>query len=99
MNIFTALNSAINLLYSLDDMDYYAHKMNVGSTEQKLIGEVLNRLDVAEVAFQLEIVRTLLIGSKVKYDTLQELLQRGMPLYGYTSSERGIKNEQNNRNS
>ena len=87
LKMLTDLNAAIDLLYRLDDIDYYAHRMNVGATEQKLIGKVLDELDVAEVAFQLEIVRTLLIGSKVKYETLQELLERGMSLYGYTSKE------------
>ena len=93
LKMLTDLNVAIDLLYRLDDIDYYAHRMNVGGTEQELIGKVLNELDVSSVAFQLEIVRTLLIGSKVKYEILQELLERGMPLYGYTSDERGIKDD------
>lgn len=87
LRFLTALNTAIDLMFSLDDFAYYSHQMNVSSHYTELIEQIIEKLDVAEIAFQLEVIRTLLIGGKVRYEFLQEVLKRGLPLHGYVKKE------------
>lgn len=83
LRILTALNNIIDFLYDLDDITYITHEMNTHADIDRMVGDVVCDLDPAEVASKLEIVRTLLFGSKVDYNTLQKALEDGLHKYGY----------------
>lgn len=83
LRFLTRLNQCIDLLYDLDDFQYYSHRMNVTSTVSQQAEEVISQLDPAEVAFKLELIRTLIFGNKINYEFLQTVLESGIEKYGY----------------
>lgn len=85
VEILTLLNTLIDGLFDIEGIgiDYMCHEMNVRSTHSDVLKDFNLEDRCTELAFDLELMRTLLFGGKVRYERLQEHLKQNLDKYGY----------------
>lgn len=85
VEILTLLNTLIDLLFDIEGIgiDCMCYEMNVTSTYSDILKTLNLEEKCTELAFELEAMRVLLFGGKIRYKRLQEHLEKNIEKYGY----------------
>ena len=85
VHILKTLNSIINGIYELEGYgwDCIYNRMNVMLEYRERTEDIIKDLDLVDVAVQLEAIRALLFGGKIRYEFLEKVLSENLDKYGY----------------